>query len=313
MRGQVTAVLIATAVSVQVGSVAATGERRQPSPTQPSVTRDVADVFQSLYFVYDAAGAIETYRGKHGAIPKASGTVELSRAMTGDAGLAKYWIDPWGTPLRIDSTPGKGYVVASAGSDRKFDPSTWAERAATHSSADDIVLRDGELIRSPLDWAGAVFANTPGLEASRERIMAKSHHATTVGDLRAIASGIAVYQIQKGRLPRTSEIEALRRELEPTYAHVPLNDGWGRPFHVGANGSTDAYLIVSAGPDGKFDQESWTNPSRSSDDIVLRDGEITRNADWRPQNLDAAAADVDRLLNAFAAYGAARQRFSHAR
>ena len=306
----VTAALTAAAISTTVASAPPTGSDLQTARAAVSATRDVADVFQSLYFVYDAAGAIEAYRGKHGSLPKASGTVELSRAMTGDDGLAKYWIDPWGTPLRVDSTPGKGYVVASAGSDGKFDPSTWAERASTRSSADDIVLRDGELIRSPVDWAGTVFASTPGLDASRERLMAKSHHATTVGDLRAMASGIVVYQMQKGRLPQTSDMETLRRVLEPGYANVPATDGWGRQFHVEASGSTDAYLVVSAGPDGKFDAESWTNLSRPSDDIVLRNGEITRNADWTPQKIDAAAADVDRLLSAFAAYGAALQRFS---
>lgn len=313
MRLRAATLLAAIAVAFDAGSASATDARLQTSPGQVPLTRDVADVFNSLYLVYDAAGAIETYRARHGAVPTASSTVELSRAMIGDDGLAKYWIDRWGTPLRVDSAPGKGYVVACAGSDRKFDPSTWTERAATHASADDIVLRDGELIRSPVDWAGTAVASTPGLDASRERLLAKSRHATTVGDLRAMASGIAVYQIQKGRLPRTSDIEGLRRELEPAYANVRLTDGWGHPFHVDASGSTDSYLIVSAGPDGKFDRESWTNPSRPGDDIVLRDGEITRNAEWAPQRIDAAAAEVDRLLEAYAAYGAALQRFSQSR
>jgi hypothetical protein len=130
-----------------------------------------------------------------------------------------------------------------------------------------------------------------------------------VSDLRGIASGIITYQVQKNRPPAATDIETLRAQLEPQYATVPKTDGWGHPFQVAVNRTDGSYVIVSAGPDGKFDKEAWNDPSRATDDIVLRNGEITRNAEPARQKIDPALAEVDRLLDEWAGYRATLQRF----
>ncbi len=293
-----TSILVAAAVSIC--SVQA----------QPAVSRrDVAGVFTSLYLVYDSALLTERYRTEHGAIPLANGPAELSRAIFGDDGAAKNLIDPWGTPLHIESTPGKGYLIVAAGSDRTFDHATWSERAATTTPADDIVFRDGELIRSPVDWATLLVFSAPDLAQAAERIRIRERHATTVSNLRALFSGIITYSVSESPKIPTGSIEDLRKALVPKYAVDRFTDGWERPFAIASDASGKSYVIASAGPDGKFDRESWNNPSRETDDIVLTaDGNI-RNADLPIQKLDAAAADTDRLLEAYATFKSALSRF----
>lgn len=57
--------------------------------------------------------------------------------------------DGWGTPLRVEvSADGKSYSIASAGSDRKFDPSSWRRAGEFTDFAADAVWRNGESIRS---------------------------------------------------------------------------------------------------------------------------------------------------------------------
>lgn len=276
-------------------------------------TSDAANVFKSLYSVYDTAALIERHRAEHGAIPRANGPGELSRAIFGDDAGAKYFVDPWGTPLHIESAP-SGYLIVAAGSDRKFDRATWTTRAATTTAADDVVLRDGDLIRSPVAWAETSIAGASGLAGSRDRLLDTAKHASTVSQLRALMSSILTYQAVENKDIAARDIEGLRRALVPKYANdVAAADGWGHPFFVGSDASGKSFVIASAGPDGKFQKDGWSSPSSASDDIVLRaDGSI-RNSEPPPQKVDAAASDTDRLLEAYAGYQAALRRFQQSR
>ena len=47
--------------------------------------------------------------------------------------------DAWGTPFHYD-VDGKTYRVVSAGSDRKFDPSTWTKIAVTDDTSADALV-----------------------------------------------------------------------------------------------------------------------------------------------------------------------------
>ena len=195
-----------------VATAIATGGSRSQ---QAVSTREMSNVFGSLYSVYDTAGIIERYRAEHRGIPKANGPAELSRAIFGDDGLTRYLVDPWGTPLHVESSPEKGYLIVSAGSDRKFDRATWSERAATTTPEDDVVLRDGEMIRSPVAWASTFVANARGLAESRDRVLDAGKHASTVAHLRALLSSILTYQAVEGRDLAVRDIEGLRRVLVP--------------------------------------------------------------------------------------------------
>jgi hypothetical protein len=282
-------------------------------PQPVASTRDVANVFTSLYAVYDTAGITERYRAEHGAIPRANTPAELARALFKDDTAARFLVDGWGTPLHIESDPGKGYLIVAAGADGKFDRTQWSQRAATTTAADDVVFRDGELIRSPVAWVTGYVANAPGLAESRERLLEASRYAKTVSSLRALASSIATYEALENKRIPVRDMEALRGALEPKFAtSVPVVDGWGHPFVITADASGRSYVIASAGPDGRFDRENWNNPSQIIDDIVLHaDGNI-RNAEAPPKKSDAAAGDTDRLLDAYAGYMSALQRFNAA-
>lgn len=297
------------AILVLSGAVSFGSGDSQPAVPVP----EIAKVFTTLYAVYDTAGIIERHRAEKGAIPRANGPAELSRAIFGDDAGAKYLVDPWGTPLHIESGPA-GYLIVGAGSDRKFDRTTWTVRAATTTAADDVVLRDGELIRSPADWANTYIATARGLPASRDRLLDAGKHARTVSQLRALMSSILTYQAVEGRDLAVRDIEGLRRALVPKYANdVAAADGWGHSLFVGSDGSGKSFVIASAGPDGRFDKESWSNPTSATDDIILRaDGSI-RNSEPPPQKADAAGRETDRLLEAYASYMAALKRFQESR
>ena len=273
--------------------------------SQPSATaRDVADVFTSLYLVYDTARLTEQYRAEHGVLPRADGPATLARALFGDDAAAKYLVDPWGTPVHIESIPGKGYVIATAGSDRRFDRATWSQRGATTHPEDDVVFRDGELIRSPVDWATMTVFSARDLDEAGKRLLEKEAYRSTVSRLRALLSAILTYEAAQNKEIAIRDLESLRRALVPKYtSDTAFTDGWEHPFSAAAGASGRSYVIASAGPDGRFG---------TADDIILTgDGNI-RNADQPVQKSDSAA-DTDRLLEAYGSFKAALQRFKELR
>ena len=262
------------------------------SPLSAASQEDAAKAFQALYNVYDTASILETLK-TDGKLPKISGPAELARAKFGDDAMVEYLIDPWGTPLHIESVPGKGYVIAAAGSDRKFERSTWDKPAKTTSTAADVVLRDGTIVRSPEAWALALAKLTPEqLKGEQSR----SKHAQTVSQLRTMITALTAYEIETGKLPPAGDLEALAKHLQPTYvAEMPRADAWNRRLDFAMVSTLDGYYLASAGPDGKLDTD---------DDIVVENHNFTKNEE---------PPVADRLVSAWAGYQAARRRLEEGR
>ena len=259
-------------------------------PLRAASEKDAVDVFRALYTVYDTAAILESLKTA-GSLPKINGPVELSRMKFGGDALVEHLVDPWGTPLHIESIPGKGYVIAAAGSDRKFNRSTWSKAAKTTSTADDIVLRDGKIVRSPEEWATASAKLTP---ERLKREQARSKHVQTVAQLRTLISAMQVYEIDAGKLPPAANITELAKYLEPKYSpKMPQTDAWGRKFDLATVSTLDGYYLASAGPDGAYD---------TADDIVVENHSFKKNETAQP---------ADRLVQFWAGYQAARQRLEN--
>lgn len=64
---------------------------------------------------------------------------------------ADFFVDPWGTPYRIE-IDGPKFRIVGAGSDRKFDPSTWSDHGQFADLAADVVVEDGSAKRSNYTW-----------------------------------------------------------------------------------------------------------------------------------------------------------------
>jgi hypothetical protein len=261
-------------------------------PLRAASEEDAASVFEALYNVYDTAAILETLRVDE-ALPKVNGPAELSQMKFGSDALVRSLVDPWGTPLHIESIPGQGYVIAAAGSDQRFDRSTWEKVTKTTSSADDIVLRDGQIVRSPEEWALALAPLTP------ERLkgeQARLKHAQTIGWLRTIILAMRIYEMDAGELPPAGDLEGLVKYLEPKYAAaMPQTDAWGGELDFAMVSTLDGYYLASAGPDGVHDTD---------DDIVVENHRFTKNEE---------APAADRLASSWAGYQAARQRLESPR
>jgi hypothetical protein len=259
-------------------------------PLRAASEKDAADVFTALYNVYDTAALLESLKTA-GSLPKINGPAELSRMKFGSDALVEYLVDPWGTPLHIESTPGKGYVIASAGSDRKFNRSTWSKAAKTTSTADDIVLRDGKIVRSPEEWATEMARLAP---ERLKREQAQSKHVQTVAQLRTLISAMQTYEVSAGKLPPAADIKELAKYLEPAYVpKMPQTDAWGHRLDFAMVSTLDGYYLASAGPDGSFE---------TADDIVVENHRFTKNETPAPS---------DPLVSSWAGYQAAKRRLEH--
>lgn len=248
-------------------------------PLLGSTAGDLAMLFETLGRMSQAAEVIEGLKAKNGKVPKATTPLDLSQARFGHEGLVDMMMDPWGTPFHIDSDPARGYLIVAAGSDRKFDRTTWGKAAATRSTADDIVMRNGRWIRSPVEWASAAAVKAAGDPVEQlERALYLSRHTRTVADLRMIALAIGAYQADHGKFPDVKTIDELATNLAPGYiGRLPRTDAWNRPLRVAVNPARTSYYVASAGPDGEFNVRSWVNAALASDDVVLHDGRISRN------------------------------------
>src|SRR5687768_6244932 len=92
--------------------------------------------------------------------------------------------------------------------------------------------------------------------------MQRSKQKRTLADMRSIATALEAYSTDTNRYPSADE---LRQELAPKYIPaVPSVDGWGHPlryecWNSQGEGVCDAYVIGSAGKDGKFEHEALTD------------------------------------------------------
>ena len=97
--------------------------------------------------------------------------------------------------------------------------------------------------------------------------MNRSKQRATMADMRTIAVGVEVYQIDKGFLPAASDMVSLRSILIPYQASViPVVDRWGHFFSYSQDGTN--YTIESFGRDGA-DGAQVTYATRANTDLDL--------------------------------------------
>lgn len=95
--------------------------------------------------------ALEAFRTDNGRYPTAATLEEAIAAIEPIYVRKAPASDAWGTPLRyIAVQGGAGYLIASAGSDARFEESSWTAEGEAASYDGDAVLKDGRLTRG---WA----------------------------------------------------------------------------------------------------------------------------------------------------------------
>jgi len=107
----------------------------------------------------------------------------------------------------------------------------------------------------------------------------------TMGDMRTIATAIESRALERREhaVARPDDIDALARELEPTYVKaLPRLDGWGNPIHFESDGRS--YTITSYGccgePDGADIHVAPNGGTTTfSADIVFTNGSFVKFPD----------------------------------
>lgn len=122
----------------------------------------------------------------------------------------------------------------------------------------------------------------------------RSKQRRTMGDQRALSSGMEAYAIDLGRYPPasgyslpgglalpTTTLGATVPYLSPTYMrNVPLVDGWSSWLEYGPSQSYADYAIRSAGRDGQADSSPVYGPTTVFEaDIILVDGQFVQFPD----------------------------------
>lgn len=102
----------------------------------------------------------------------------------------------------------------------------------------------------------------------------RGRQSRSVGDLRGIATAVAMYQQDYAKYPVAAEnspAEDLRAHLASYMENFNANDGWQRPFRYTSDG--DHYTILSFAIDGVSSAPYSEGASNYfEDDIVLVDG-----------------------------------------
>jgi hypothetical protein len=100
----------------------------------------------------------------------------------------------------------------------------------------------------------------------------------TSSDMNSLRTALAAYYSDYGSFPDVKTMEEVRAAVEPKYImHTPVHDAWGHPFRYELVGK-DGYRLISAGADGKFQPEGWSQTGRSSDLNV--DAVATQEGRW---------------------------------
>lgn len=115
-------------------------------PRKPVIVDDVYHAITTVRDMYSVGVALEAYHQDNGRYPAADLRTALEPVYVRRLELS----DAWGTELKYLVDPqGRDYRLVSAGSDRKFDESTWEHPALLTSSAEDAVFA-GHFVRK---WA----------------------------------------------------------------------------------------------------------------------------------------------------------------
>jgi TonB family protein len=178
--------------------------------------------------------------------------------------------DPWGTPylIRMDE---RGYLVASAGSDRRFDESTWGVREQFTGLEGDVVIATGKVARTNRAWLREQVADDAA-RAALDELRKAEIELMMMRD--PLIWGLLARQATESAIEDVAAYVA-------TGADVPRDtrDMWGTALRVTRVGNN--VRIVSAGADRTFEPFTWTQPVEPSldEDIVYENGTFTRPLD----------------------------------
>jgi tetratricopeptide (TPR) repeat protein len=255
--------------------LAATAEPKLP---------ELEAVSYSLRAVYALAADMEAYRTAHGRLPAAKSVTELERTLYGEHGQAEFGTtDTWNTPLFVESDPERNsYTVAAAGSDKTFDRTTWSSSAKTRNTADDIVIRDGAVVRSPEAWADEML-RASGFDVEKARAAGREtpdprHTRMLMWQLKA---AVEDYFEAHHTYPDLTTLRklAVQKAMDPQ--EDPMADAWGTPFLIRFTPQSSMYRIVSAGTNKTFETSRWDETTSTTDysrDLVMINGKIV--GDW---------------------------------
>ena len=116
--------------------------------------------------------------------------------------------------------------------------------------------------------------------------MQRSKQKRTMADVRTIATAAEAYATDHNAYPDVKDLNALSRELVPTYVRMSVAvDGWGHPMRYESWSSDgkriDSYAIGSGAKDGAFSHESLRQyepgaTTNFNDDIIFSNGSFVR-------------------------------------
>lgn len=223
------------------------------APAEKDVA-ELAKVFKTLQNVLDLAVEVERYAAEHGKLPQAKSPADLSRLVLGTDSAAEFFVDGWGTPLRLDSDPARGsYTISAAGGGHAFE------------------FRNGQWVRSPEEWAMS------RLKASGfDKVQALGSTLETSKAARTAADMMALHTAISAKTPAPAK-----------------DDAWGTPLAVKVVEASNLVRIVSAGSDGKLNADRWEETTKTTDytrDLVLVNGKFTGEWDVRPAAEELARA-----------------------
>jgi len=113
-----------------------------------------------------------------------------------------------------------------------------------------------------------LFATAPYIPTDAERARWTMH------DMKSWMIVFEAYKADHQEYPHVTTLEQARAIGEPMYIrHAPMNDAWGNPYRIEADGKS--FRIVSAGADGVFESDisqKGTLTSFNDDAVATNEG-----------------------------------------
>ena len=237
----------------------------------------------------DLATAIEGYLTDYPTLP--ADFDAMARGLEGTYLREVPKVDAWGTPFRYEGK-GKTYRIVSAGSDKKFDPTTWDTSLKTADTSADAVASNSGVMRvwafDKEPTAAAVHAEAAGMNEKINTLPEKERMPyfwrwSTATSMDEIATALEKYAKGHRTYPAAATIDELKTALYPDYIQeMRVQDFWGTPFRYASRDGGTSYILVSAGSDKTFRSESWPTSGvfdSDAEDAVIVKGKHVR--EWK--------------------------------